>query len=382
MKRMKRILKILAVNCLLLGIGLVVIEFVFGGWFDTNNLNRLNLLKDCVIKYDVSHLYNDPEPIIQYSRDMYGLRGTHDKPGSIDILTVGGSTTDQRYIRDGQTWQDVLQDRFTRTGVTVLVANAGIDGQSTYGHIKNFEWWFPFIPDLKPKYILFYVGLNDFYKDTGYSYDQLITGEDNLTLKMNIKEQIKEKSAVWHMIRTLRGMYQAMVVNRIGHRALDFSKVQWTRDSIQKDYGFIEPRLSEYMNRLRVLADMTYKLGANPILVSQPSRKYRITSDGPVGDSTIKSYDGYEYNGVDYYHMMRRLDSVTKAVADEKDALFVDLANHTGWVDTDFYDFSHMTPQGAEKVGDLLWSAMRNVITNAEQGAALDGDSAALHPRQ
>ena len=79
---------------------------------------------------------------------------------------------------------------------------------------------------------------------------------------------------------------------------------------------------------------------------------------------------------------MRKLDSVTKDVADEKDALFIDLAGYTGWVDTDFYDFGHMTPQGAEKVGDLLWRAMRNIITNAEQGAAVDGDSAALHPRQ
>lgn len=379
---MKRILKILTVNCLLFGIGLMVIEFVFGGWFETNNLNRLNLLKDCVIKYDVSHLYKDPEDIIKYSRNIYGLRGTHDKPSSIDILTVGGSTTDQRYIRDGETWQDVLQDRFSRTGVKVLIANAGVDGQSTYGHIKNFKWWFPFIPDLKPKYILFYVGLNDFYIDTGYGYDQLITGEDDLTLKTKLKEQIKENSAVWHLIRTLHGAYQAMVVNKIGHSALDFSKVQWTRDSIQKDYGFMEPRLSEYANRLRVLADMTYKFGAKPIFVSQPSRKYRITMDGPLGDSAIKSYDGYEYNGVDYYHMMRRLDSVTRNIADEKDALFVDLANHAGWVDTDFYDFAHMTPQGVEKVGDLLWRSMRYIFINAEQGSALDGDSAALHPHQ
>jgi lysophospholipase L1-like esterase len=357
MKRLKRILAILAINCLLLSVGIVILELVFGGWFNTSNLNRLNLLKDCVLKYDVSHLYNDSQPIIQYSRDKYGLRGTYDTPGSIDILTVGGSTTDQRYIRDGATWQDVLQDRFARTGVTVVIANAGVDGQSSYGHIKNFEWWFPFIPDLKPDYILFYVGLNDFY------YDQLMIGEQSLSLK----HKIKENSAVWHMIRTLRGAYEAMVVNKIGHRALDFSKVHWTRDAIQNDYGFMEPRLNEYANRLRVLADMTHNLGAKPIFLSQPSRRYRITPDGIAGDSTIDSYDSHEYNGVDYFHMMRKLDSITKAVASENDALFVDLASHTGWVDTDFYDFAHMTPQGAEKVGDLLWRALRNVMTGADQ---------------
>jgi len=378
MKRLKRILAILAVNCLLLSIGLVVIEIVFGGWFDIHNLNRLNLLKDCVLQYDVSHLYNDPKPIIQYSRDKYGLRGTHDKPGSIDILTVGGSTTDQRYIRDGETWQDVLQNRFARTGFTVVVANAGVDGQSTYGHIKNFEWWFPYIPDLRPKYILFYVGLNDFYKETGDGYDQLVSGENNLTLK----QEIKDKSAVLHIIRTLRGAYKAMVVNKIGHRAIDFNKVHWVRDAIQMDYGFMDQRLNEYATRLRLLADMTRNLGAKPIFVSQPSRKYRITPDGLMGENTVSSYDRHEFNGVDYYHMMRKLNGITKAVASAKDALFVDLASHNGWVDADFYDFAHMTPQGAEKVGELLWGALMNVVTGTEQGAALDGDSAALHPRQ
>ncbi len=378
MKRRKRILAILAVNCLLLGIGLVVIEIVFGGWFDIHNLNRLNVHKDCVLQYDVSHLYNTPKPIIQYSRDKYGLRGTHDKPGSIDILTVGGSTTDQRFIRDGETWQDVLQNRFERAGFAVVVANAGVDGQSTYGHIKNFEWWFNYIPDLSPDYILFYVGLNDFYKKAGYGYDQLVSGENNFTLK----QEIRDNSAVWHMIRTLRGAYNAMFVIKIGHRNLDLNRLHWVRDAIQTDYGFMDQSLNEYATRLRLLADMTRNLGAKPIFVSQPSRRYRITPDGLVGENTVSSYDGHEINGVDYCHMMRKLDGITKAVASEKDALFVDLASHHGWVDADFYDFAHMTPQGAEKVGELLWGALKNLVTGAEQGAALDGDSAALHPRQ
>jgi hypothetical protein len=89
MKLPKRILAILAVNCLLFGVGLVVVELICGGWLDASNLNRLNLLKDCIRQSDVSHLYNDPNPIIRYSLDKYGLRGTHDKQGSIDILTVG-----------------------------------------------------------------------------------------------------------------------------------------------------------------------------------------------------------------------------------------------------------------------------------------------------
>ena len=62
---MTLILKILAVNCILLAMGVVVLEIAFGGWLDARKLNRLSLLKDCVLKYDVSSLYEDPRPIIQ-----------------------------------------------------------------------------------------------------------------------------------------------------------------------------------------------------------------------------------------------------------------------------------------------------------------------------
>jgi hypothetical protein len=195
-------------------------------------------------------------------------------------------------------------------------------------------------------------------------------------------QEIRKRSALWHLLRTLRGAYQANMVKEIGHRSIDFNDIDWTGDALQHDYDFMQTRLRGYADRLRVLADKTREFGAEPVFVSQPSRKYRITPNGLVGNSTLQSYDGHEINGVDYYHMMRELDTVTEAVASEKDALFVDLAAHTGWVDTDFYDFAHMTPQGVEKVGVILWGALRDVIAGAETGAALHGDSAAFHPRQ
>jgi hypothetical protein len=129
----------------------------------------------------------------------------------------------------------------------------------------------------------------------------------------------------------------------------------------------MEPRIREYADRLRLLARITRELGAKPIFVTQPSRQYRITPDGLEGRSSINSYDEHPFNGVDYYHMMRKLNAVTEAVAGEKDALFIDLASLDRWVDQDFYDFAHMTPQGTEKVGFLLYAALENIIGDTGQ---------------
>jgi len=326
------------------------------------------MLKNCVLQYEVSNLYNDQIPIIKYSRDKYGLRGSYLNPGEIGILTVGGSATDQRFIRDGETWQDILQNNFQQAGLAIVVANAGIDGQSTYGHIKNFEWWFPGIPNLKPKYILFYIGLNDFYKEAGLECDGLA----HVRQSYNLEIKIRQNSALWHMIRTIRGTYEAMFVEKIEHRFIDFSRQHWTDKAIQCNYDFMEKRLDEYANRLRILADKTYAIGAKPIFVSQPSRRYQITPGGVRGQDSVRFYDGHPYNGVDFYQMMRKLDNVTKSVAVEKGASFVDLASKPIWEDSDFYDFSHMTPEGAQKVGTLLYEALKNKCTDAEKTSPQD----------
>lgn len=358
LKRKQDILKILAINGALFAVGIVIIELSFGGWLGIKTINRQNLLKDYNITVDTSHLYEDPNPIITYSRDKYGLRGTHTTPSSINILTVGGSTTDQRYIRDGETWQDVLQKKFAQSGETVIIGNAGVDGQSTLGHIMNFKWWFPYVPDLTPDFILFYIGLNDFYKELGYDDRLLLLRDDQ---SFNLLKSIRGNSALWHFARTLRRIYYARLY-KIVHTSIDFKGLQWTKQALQDDYEFMQPRFSEYADRLRILADMTHRFGSKPIFVSQPSRKYRITPDGIEGASNTSYYEDHLINGVDYYHMMRLLDGVTKAVAIEKGSFFIDLSSHTGWADADFYDFLHMTPQGSNKVGSLLYKAIRNTI--------------------
>jgi hypothetical protein len=357
MKGVKHALRLLAVNAFILVVGVTAIELVFGGWLGRGRLDRLNLLRDCKLEIDVSGLYEDPNPVITYTRDRYGLRGSHSSPGEIDILTVGGSTTDQRYVRDGETWQDVLQRRFESTGRRVVVGNAGVDGQSTFGHIKSFEWWFPHIPGLAPEVVLLYVGLNDFYKDAGDHNDRLLEGDQGFGLRRSLSEN----SALWSLARTVRGAWEAMVVERIGHRSIAFEQLRWTRESLQESYGFMRRRLTSYGDRLRILARLSRDLGAEPIFVSQPSRRYRVLPHGVEGHAQVRSYEGREFNGVDYFHMTRRLDGVTQAVATEMGSVYVDLAGRGVWEDADFYDFEHMTPRGAEKVGTLLHEALSEV---------------------
>ena len=347
----------LIANAAILVVGIAGLELIFGNWLNPSRLSRILVPKSIQLQYSIADLYPTPHPVITYSRDRYGLRGTHAAPADIQLLTVGGSTTDQRMVGDGDTWQAVLQREFAAAGKPIVVGNAGIDGQSTFGHLQNFRWWFPAIPGLAPDYILFYVGLNDFCKDEDYRCDELTADPSGFS----VRKCIREKSAVWSVIRMVRGTWDALFVHEIGHRPIDLAALAWADRPLKTDYGFMEPRLEAYAERLRMLADLTRGFGAQPIFVSQPSRKYRTTPLGIEGRGGVFVFDGQEINGADYGHMMTRLNGVTESVANEKGVLFVDLATRDDWEDADFYDFAHMTPRGAAKVGRRLHEALRGL---------------------
>ena len=115
--------RIVCYNLAFLLLGLLVIELVFGRWINPHTLHLLNVPRNVELSFDVSHLYASPNTVVTYRRDQYGLRGQFDHPSSIDILTVGGSTTDQRSLDEGSTWQDILREGFKSHGKEIQASS-------------------------------------------------------------------------------------------------------------------------------------------------------------------------------------------------------------------------------------------------------------------
>lgn len=355
--KLRRFIKIVLVNLLIIVLGVVVLELYFGDWFGTGNLNKLNVIRSTKLKYRVQRLYDYPRSYITYTRDKYGLRGSFKDPGEIDILTVGGSTTNLRYINDGETWQDVIQNNFNEIGKDVVVANAGIEGASSVSHVRKFDWWFPTIPELKPKYVLFYIGINDVFVkvDRWYKYD-------GMNKKKNLWSKVGEKSGIYHVIRTLYGHYRATVAYRINHRGFDFSKSKWTTVPLQNSYDvLLEENLRDYAERLRILIEKTRELGAMPIFVTQPVHMYRIREGVVEGVDRQQAYKYVFVNGVDMYYIFKMFNEVTMSVCEEQRAICLDLASDTIWEDSDFYDFLHMPPRGIRKVGEHMFEKLKEL---------------------
>ena len=139
----KLISQILISNIALLMFCLFLLQLLFGDWLYKNPwFNNSVVISDKSFLIKLNNLYKSDSDFIYYSRDQYGLRGEYDSIDNINIITIGGSTTDQKYITDSLTFQRVLQKEFLNSGLNISIANAGIDGQSTIGHLNNFHSWF------------------------------------------------------------------------------------------------------------------------------------------------------------------------------------------------------------------------------------------------
>jgi hypothetical protein len=322
-----------------------MLELLFGNWLQPNRMNRLNLLRNAALTYDATGLYPGASAVA-YTRDAYGFRGRYANPGAIDILTIGGSATDQRYIDDQAAWQEVLRERLAAHGKQATVVNAGIDGQSTAGHIKNFDWWFPHVPGLRARFHLFYLGVNDFHARAAF---------DDLAGGTTLWTTIRESSALYGLFAQMRGVYRAMVIARVGHRAVDFSSVTWTeRPRLSGHAALAADAVARYTERLRLLLSKSGASGAVPICVTQAARYYRTDRGRLEGVTEPIQFGAVQVNGVDYAHLIEHFDRATLAVCSEFGGIPLDASRDVAWQDADFYDFVHNTPQGARKLGEYL----------------------------
>ena len=140
-----------------------IFELLNGFWFKSElekNLLNLNALYKVDLELDSNDFYENSQTI-SYSRNKYGLRTNCQNMKDIDLVSIGGSTTDQRYIDFENTFSFILQQEISKNkDSTYCIANAGVDGHKLSDHIISFNDWFPLIPSFKPKYYLLNVGIN------------------------------------------------------------------------------------------------------------------------------------------------------------------------------------------------------------------------------
>ena len=319
-------------------------EIFLGFWFDKHNLGpymREHRLKsNPVILTYKNETYN-----YIYKRNYYGFRGKEMDPSEIEAVIIGGSTTDERYKPHKFTITANLNALLKNEGYNFEIINAGIEGQSTFGHIYNFKHWFSRLKDFSPKLFIFYIGINDY---GGWSENKKV--EDNLGGDGHVKnpealeaflDNIKSKSYVYDNLRRIKHKYYlTSKIVKYDHKYYDekdISTYKYTNyaealkihdiDHLKSKYKKI---IDGYLHRVEILSSYVKSYGATAVFVNQ------VKNDG-LGDENmfILNYSLIEY-------------------CNKKKFYCIDLAQKMNGEMNYWFDGFHTTALGSKVVSEVI----------------------------
>jgi lysophospholipase L1-like esterase len=360
MARWRYRLYVVFINCVLILMGIIAFEASFGHWFSGDpwlKTERFNVVRGQTFHYNGSDFFHDDTGDIVYTRDQYGLRGDC-SPKDVDILTIGGSTTEQRLVTDKLTWQAVLQTMLRKNGAkpNLCVSNAGVHGHTTFGHLASFKEWFPLIPHLKPRYVLLYIGINDAEFRTGESigYDTRRTDKSPAYMQL-----LQERSALYRLLWNLKTRLFPIEPTYAGYKYLPPYERRYVVKNETPNVGeLVSANSAKFQTRLEELLAQVEQMGAKPICVSQPARLYKQVQGQWRGIRHVFFYGGRSYNGLDYRRSLLALNAVMQQVCVTRGGYYIDLEDKY-FDEDDFHDYVHLRPAGAAKVAEYLFEEMQ-----------------------
>ena len=345
--------KIISINLFSVLFIIVLIELIFGYWFDKDNFGPFmrehrNKNNSYTLKYK-GEIYE-----YVYKRNYYGFRGEHVEPDKIKAIMVSGSTGEERYKPDRFTITELLNLKLKDSGIDLKIINASIGGQSTRGHIGNFITWYSKLENFFPKYILYYIGVNDSEADITIKADNLTEAEVlNPKPLGQFMDNIKSRSIFSDVIRKFRQKYytskteivydfdNAMKVNKVlsGYKFLNYHDALKYYD-INAVFLKHDDRIKYYLKNVDTLYKLTTALGAEPIFIN-----------------TLLS-DGY------YNEILFSLNLSLTKHCEIKNYKCIDVARKLEGKEHYWWDQVHTTTDGSKAISDLIYPDLIKIISH------------------
>ena len=326
--------KITFYNLIIFLILISLIEVVFGYWFKAENFG-IYMRKERKINWLTETTFFGENHNFYYKRNYWGFRGEEFDPSNVKVIFEGGSTGNQRYTPENLTIVGLINKKLKSNNYNLNVYNASTDGKSLNGYINDFEYWFPKIPNLEPKYVIFYIGINDRYADRYY-----LDFKISETKIDRIKDYIKNNSFVVDKYKIIKNKY--FPKNTLSYdfndnslydkfKYIDFLSAQKLHTVIDnEDLALIE----KFKFKLNKLNNIIKKNKIKPIFITQ------VKFDG-LKDKKLYLINNElkKFSLKNEYFIIRLDELITMEV-------------------NDFYDPVHTTPQGSKKISNLIFEQL------------------------
>ena len=352
-----KIIKIFLINFLVFFTSILIIELIFGGWFKKDNFGayfREHRMKK--VPYKIK--YNGKIFEYVYKRNYYGFIGDELNPKDIKAVFIGGSTADERWKPKEYSIAELLNKKLKADEIDVKIINSAIEGQSTVGYIANFKYWYPKLEEFKPKYFIFYTGINELLK-TNYDQWDFSDGMAKLVEKnkeKRLKDNLKSKSFFYDSLRKIKHKYYTRKKSvfmdldqpypppkEISLKKYDYLKFNDAyKNKVKIDKLLIQNKksLKGYLNNIDLLVDYSNSYSAKAIIINQ------VTAYGAYHD----------------YHLS--LNYALNQHCEKMKYFCVDIASDFEGKEKYWYDWLHTTPLGSEEISKSIYPKLKEHLSN------------------
>jgi lysophospholipase L1-like esterase len=344
------------------------------------------------------------DPYIKVTRNSMGLRGSEPKDDGSEfkIVAMGGSTTECIVLSDGQTWTDLLQENFQSQGESVWVGNAGMNGQSSFGHLRFLK---EYIINLKPRVIIFLMGANeqneyyykkaqqgvvDFGKEKGRFSRQYRFKEKGHSQFLKFIENYKQYSYILKNFSEIRRrtfakkfnlgyihdldnqlaeakyFFQVNPENEVNYKQLPRTESKDNRGleelKQQSDY------LKQVKNNLNEIINISKSHEILPIFITQPAlfgKGIDPTTGVDLGkmilqDGNVQWSQGL--SGFERWTMLNHYNNIIRQAAKKNEIPLIDLAMKLPRDSAYYYDFIHYSKSGAKEVAKIIYPELCEIL--------------------
>jgi lysophospholipase L1-like esterase len=297
------------------------------------------------------------DAVIVHTKNSIGFRGP-EKPADFDkkttIIAIGGSTTECYYTSDSLVWTKLLAQKLSTQLPDVWVNNAGLNGHSTFGHQVLLD---RYITQIKPKIVLFLVGINDLATQGTNNFDAQI---DNNS-QQSVTTWLQNHSELFNVFVNLKRYMRAKKMLGLAHNQVE-EKLN-ADNYFKMDSSAMGQRLNifktsfvpDYRKRLLGLIKTCQKAGIKPVFVTQP------LLNGPVIDpltkidlGRIKINTEPPQNGNLYWQSLELYNEALRDVCTANGLHCIDLAVKMPKNSAYYYDAMHFTNSGNALVASII----------------------------
>ena len=264
------------------------------------------------------------DPVIVNTRNSLGFRGPEgpeDWAGALTVITIGGSTTECHFLSDSLTWPYLLGKRIADSLPKSWLNNAGLDGQSTFGHIVMLN---DYVKKLHPSVVVFLTGINDVENSGPTFHDKLY----QRGAYPDFSHWLFNNSEVLNLGLNLWRAMQAERFNNTTNRMMVLDSLQRLNlpTSVwMARLGRQYPYVLEYRKRLNALADSCLAWKIIPVFVTQPDQ-FGFGRD-PVSGADLAAFPvDSTVNGWLLWNMLEKYNEAVRGMCAKRGLPMIDLA--------------------------------------------------------